>query len=754
VSLRLKQIIKEILSQPSRIILQKIMRLIYRQWQSRVVQKLDYMRPTYSKQFSRTTSPLGICLKKPSLDSLIADSEQTLSLANLYLNHTFDLLGSGWVQVQHGMNCRGLESFQYSMGPTYKMDPQGNWLNRRVNVSNKTYSKKIWRMISHEYIPIDWQLDFKSGFRWQEKKPSSYCSPAPLPGVDIKVPWELSRMQHLPQLAWAYGLVSQKAEGAQPPETYSNEFKNQILDFIATNPPRFGANWHCPMDVGIRISNWLVAYDLFKAQGASFDPEFEQAFKNSVHDHGLHIIQNLEWNPTLRSNHYLADIVGLLFVSAYLPRSPETDTWLALSAQELIQAMDEQFHPDGSNFEASTNYHRLSAEMMIYGTALILGLPDNKREALKHYHPIALFSGPKLQKSPLPFFPVPMLDQTSPLPPTHFEKLEKIADFTRAITKPNGQAIQIGDNDSGRFLKLHPKYHKTTLNKMQASYKNLHNYNGCESVTQYWIEDHLNHSHLIRAIDALFGKQIDPSEPLDIESHIILNLAGGKALLSSNAKASTSGANTHIFSTDSSWNEGKQKLDELSPEQCNTYEIFAHEHNLKSNLKYISFPDFGLYLMISHKMFLSIRCGPVGQNGNGGHAHNDALSIELQLNEIDHITDPGSYLYTPLPEIRNAYRSVKAHFAPFVDQREPNPIDHRLFQMEDKAQAQCLYFGDKGFIGMHIAYGTPVYRLIQLEDDRLIIKDGIDGPQKLVPLDPLNPTNGLPFSNGYGICLH
>ena len=123
------------------------------------------------------------------------------------------------------------------------------------------------------------------------------------------------------------------------------------------------------------------------------------------------------------------------------------------------------------------------------------------------------------------------------------------------------------------------------------------------------------------------------------------------------------------------------------------------------------------------------------------------------MDGIDYITDPGSYLYTPMPEIRNAYRSVKAHFTPYVDQREPNPIDHNLFQMEERAQAQCLYFGDKGFIGIHMAYGSPVYRLIQVEDDKLVIKDGIDGPEKLVPLDPLNPTHGLPFSIGYGIRL-
>ena len=101
------------------------MRLIQRQWQSGVVQKLDLLRSTYTQNSSSTTAPLGTFLKKPSIDYLGIDQEQTLSLANLYLNHTFDLLGSGWTQVHHGMKCRGLEGHRYSMGPSLTVNPQG-----------------------------------------------------------------------------------------------------------------------------------------------------------------------------------------------------------------------------------------------------------------------------------------------------------------------------------------------------------------------------------------------------------------------------------------------------------------------------------------------------------------------------------------------------------------------------------------------------------------------------------------------------
>ena len=142
--------------------------------------------------------------------------------------------------------------------------------------------------------------------------------------------------------------------------------------------PNYGVNWACTMDVGVRIANWLMAHDLFVASGARFDDEFELVFLQSVYQHGQHIINNLEWHAELRNNHYLGDIVGLLFVAAYLPCSSETDAWLAFAVQELVVEVKEQFYEDGENFEASTSYHRLSTGIFELGdeaqaTCLTLG---------------------------------------------------------------------------------------------------------------------------------------------------------------------------------------------------------------------------------------------------------------------------------------------------------------------------------------------------------------------------------------------
>ena len=66
-----------------------------------------------------------------------------------------------------------------------------------------------------------------------------------------------------------------------------------------------------------------------------------------------------------RSNHYLSDIVGLLFIAAYLPPTAETDAWLAFATNELVGETERQFHRDGGHYEGSTSYHRLSGELAV-----------------------------------------------------------------------------------------------------------------------------------------------------------------------------------------------------------------------------------------------------------------------------------------------------------------------------------------------------------------------------------------------------
>lgn len=72
-------------------------------------------------------------------------------------------------------------------------------------------------------------------------------------------------------------------------------------------------------------------------------------------------------------------------------------------------------------------------------------------------------------------------------------------------------------------------------------------------------------------------------------------------------------------------------------------------------------PDFGLYVFERGHMRVTLRNGPVGQFGKGGHAHQDQNSITVCVDDLAFIIDPGSSEYTRDTSIRNAERHVSRH---------------------------------------------------------------------------------------------
>lgn len=719
-------------------LLRRIVRVSRRLALRYIRSKMDMFRPTFS-----AGAPDGAlltllpCHVAPSE----SETERIIELARLYLRHHFDLLGSGWVNVRHGMACGGVEGHRYAMA---KMD---HGLDSRINKANLAEAKRIAKFIDQDYIPIDWQLDFKSGYRWSEKTGYRYISFVQLPGADIKVPWELARMQYLPQLALAHSF---KHDPEKFPERAScvKEYRNQVLDFIANNPPRYGVNWACTMDVAIRVANWLTAYDLFKANGAAFDEAFETIFVRSVYEHGQHIIRNLEWSDEFRGNHYLADIAGLLFVSAYLPRNDETDVWLAFSVQQLINEVNAQFTPDGANFEASTSYHRLSAEMVIFSTAVVLGLPEEKKKALTGYDCKLHRVKPAL--SPAPMSSYRCGDNTSPFPEWYFERVEKMAEFTLHITKPDGKIPQIGDNDSGYFLKFAPPLFRLTVSEARSRYANLANFHSLSDDATYLLEDHLNHRQLVGAINALFNRSDFSAFSGDsCAARFVFNLAKKTRINSYLATRQAPEAELFRIGTQDFFQNFKPDFASRS-----LIRIPVAGGNIREGLNLHAYPDFGLYVFQSGRLYLALRCGPVGQNGNGGHAHNDQLVIELNIDGEDWIADPGTYLYTALPAKRNEYRSAGAHFAPRFDGKEPARLDLNLFRLEEMTHAKCLYFGEMGFIGMHEGYGAPVWRVVSIEENTIQIIDYYshlaDVPEEIAMSRDSLPEHPA-ISPGYGI---
>jgi hypothetical protein len=667
--------------------------------------------------------PSGIQFSRTDADAGAVD---------LFLEHRFDLLGSGWVNVFRGMECLGFEG--------HRFDPATFAATRQGPVSE--LPKQAWpaarrlrALISPGYVPIDWQIDFKSGFRWSERTWYRDIAFGHVAGADIKVPWELSRLQHLPELAIAYLVEGDRR--------YRDEFRNQVLDWIASNPPRFGANWASTMDVGIRIANVLIAYDLCRSAGDEFDDEFNDAVQASTHDHARHIVQNLEWSEAHRSNHYLGDVCGLLTAAAFLPPDTETDSWFAFAVQELVVETERQFLGDGGHFEASTSYHRLCAEMVTVCAALCSSVPASRIETLSINAKSARY-GPTLRLSTPETLQRRYRQSGTLFPGGFYASIGAAARFTAEMTKPDGRVVQIGDNDSGRFLRIGGWTTRGSVGMARATYQNLEGFHDLPDNAPYVAQESLNHQQWLAWADAVVG----PPPPNQSPAHGAQPSGALARGLVRDGKRLAPLARTP--STDRVDSPRPPDRRGVTHRVASTHRVDTGK--LLDGVSIAAFADFGVYVIRSNRLHLVIRCGNAMQDAAGTHAHDDQLSVEVAIDGTTIVADPGTYIYTASPTLRNRYRSALAHAAPAVVGPTSAP-DHPPFSPPVIRESRCEAFGIDRFRGAMMTEGGRVTRSVLVTDGAIEILDEyeLDGGWVPASTNPWIPASPVAFSPGYGV---
>lgn len=699
--------------------LSKLIRSLYKSIKNAFIRQMDLRIDTHSN--TKTYINYSY-INVSDIDISNIDMEAAEYLCDMYLSHCFDLLGSGYVKVTYDMNCVGIEGIAYDGSlHIYYFDREGNWLNKILRKCNLKFAKNIWKHIDREYIPMDWQMDFKSGFRYSQKKWYLNQPIGKKEGADIKVPWELGRLQHLPQLAVFALIFPQKRE------VILKEFKNQVLDFIMVNPPRMGALWTCTMDVGIRTANMLFAFDICKQLDKYniLDDYFSKIFYLTIYEHAHFIISNLEWYEVFSGNHYLSDVCGLLFAAAYLNRDDETDSWLAFSVQEIISQVLKQFYEDGSNVEASTAYHRLSGELTVYSTALVYGiLRADKRKALIEYKDNKIRRLSSLSKQKFDVFSEDFFQIE------YIERIYRAAFFTADITKDNGNVSQIGDNDSGRFFRLSPNGKLIKYSDAIKKYINLSKNDAIRE--KYFDENIINHDTFISAVNGFFeDEKLSSRDKFNLEKSIIKGLCKGKKLSAEPFK--------YIL------NISKEQVYELKYyfKKEIRFSDYMNEVVDIDRIQLKCYPYFGVYIFRCSNFYLSVMAGGIGQNGIGGHSHNDKLSFELNLAGKDVYIDPGTYLYTPLPEERDKFRSVNAHNIPIVNNEEQCSFTGP-FSMKNEIKCDILKCRSSNLIVYLTFRDNKILREFILNSDRLIIIDKCNkGFYENYNLCKV-------FSNGYG----
>ena len=276
---------------------------------------------------------------------------------------------------------------------------------------------------------IPWHRDVTTGKPSPTTWQTALCSTiTPQDGFDIKVPWELSRLQHLFPLGLGYNQAKQAGDH-QRATTYAAALVTQVTDWMDNNPYLIGVNWMNPMEVAIRSINLTWAYALFH-DASMIPPAFWQRLTAVLHCHRTYLTHT--WEVSDRpNNHYLADLVGHAYLCAIF----------GITNKKLIQTTVNQFlhqtNADGSCYEGSTAYHRLDTELLLH--FILLCAHTNQ--------------------------PVPLVLR---------DRYHAMQSFLQNCTDHTGNMVQIGDNDSGSIVAgLQPTANEASSQTTVTTYKDF-----------------------------------------------------------------------------------------------------------------------------------------------------------------------------------------------------------------------------------------------------------------------------------------
>jgi len=448
----------------------------------------------------------------------------------------------------------------------------------------------------------DWHCDWVSGKRWPLEASRNLLI-VRHDGSDVKVPWELSRLQFAPVVAKAHLLTGDTK--------YRTALQSLLTDWIVRNPLEMGVNWTIAMEAALRGISLCLTMDLLSPFTSEERPWLD-LLTRSLWQHLRFIEAHSEFSYMLRSNHYLSNIVGLTTLSAYL-HGPGMSHRLEKYVRAVNREIQCQTYPDGGDCEASTGYHVLVAQMFL------------------HSFLVQQRCGRAIDRE--------------------FEtRLGLMFRWISVLADNEGKLPHIGDCDNGRVELL------------------------LDDISQSALPSCARHSLRVGGLSGLASYLLK------------LPFGGDRA--------------------DAVW--------------------FGHVggSTVRSQDKPISLMrDSGVAIARSREAVAVFCAMPNGLGGKGSHTHCDKLSVIFRLGADEVFCDSGSPGYTRSPELRNLYRSTKAHNTLVVDEANQNiiPADHRsLFQCGNEAVVSAIEVPANGEKTIWLRASHGGYSRFDIEHQRTV----------------------------------
>lgn len=300
------------------------------------------------------------------------------------------------------------------------------FIQRGVPVDPSAYIERAGRIIAGRYAlfhlddcelghPPEWNRDPLTGTLAPLKPAASLDYRDEAVVGNIKYLWEPNRHLHIPALAQAYVLTGER--------TYADAVKTHIASWIEQCPPGRGANWSSSLELGIRLINWSIAWQLLGGYAAPIfaDAEgrtFRDRWLQSVYLHAKAIVRRLS-RFSSANNHLIGETAGVYIASTTWNAWTQMRIWGLKCKEILAQEAIVQNAEDGGNKEQAFAYQQFVLDFL-----LLAGLAA--RAAREDF------------------------------PPDYWQRIERMMEFLAAMMDVGGHVPMIGDADDGYVVRLSP----------------------------------------------------------------------------------------------------------------------------------------------------------------------------------------------------------------------------------------------------------------------------------------------------------
>lgn len=255
--------------------------------------------------------------------------------------------------------------------------------------------------------PIAWNRDHSSG----KQAPMSYAQAIDYRDFrvtgDCKLVWEPNRHHQL--------VVLGRAHRATGERRYADAVTEQLDSWLRQNPFGKGMNWRSPLELGIRLINWVWAIDLIHESGL-LAGELRERVLHTVYLHCWEITRKYSRGSSA-NNHLVGEATGVFVATAYFRRLPHAARWREQSRAILEREIELQTYADGCTREQALGYHVFVLQFYIFA-----GM-------------VARWTGEDFS-------------------PGHWSRVEKMLEFVGSLTEGGADLPMFGDSDDGYVLDL------------------------------------------------------------------------------------------------------------------------------------------------------------------------------------------------------------------------------------------------------------------------------------------------------------